>query len=126
MISREEIEKKRSPRGLRLFVRRVIEKVRLITDERHKAMRRVGLYKVFTDEIIPLSLFALRVYPTTYSVQPVIGNQGYDALVKNKRGRIVDHLEITWPQYGKRKSDDALMIVRRGYGDIDVYSPVKI
>ena len=62
MISREEIEKKRSPRGLRLFVRRVIEKVRLITDERHKAMRRVGLYKVFTDEIREVSLILILLH----------------------------------------------------------------
>jgi hypothetical protein len=123
MITREEIEKTRSPRGLRQFVRRRFEKVRKARNERHKAIQRHGLYKVFTDEIIPLSLAALKLYPNTYTVTPVIGNQGYDAIVQDNRGRIVDHVEITWPQDGKRKSDDALKIVTRGYGSTDVYSP---
>lgn len=123
MITKEEIEKTRSPRGLRQFVRRRIETVLKIKNERHKALRRHGLYKVFTDEIIPLSLTALKLYPNTYTVTPVIGNQGYDAIIKDNRGCIVDYVEITCPQDGKRKSDDALKIVTRGYGNIDVYSP---
>ena len=123
MINREEIEKTRSPRGLRQFVRYRIDKVRKVTYERHKAIRRQGIYKIFTDEIIPMSLISLKLYPNTYSVTPIIGNQGYDAIVKDDCGRIMDHLEITWPQDGKRKSEDARKIVTRGYGNTDVYSP---
>ncbi len=73
-----------------------IENVRQATDERHDVMRRLGLYKVFTDEIIPLSLVALKIYPNTYSVKPVIGNQGYDAIVKDELCSIVDYIESVY------------------------------
>ncbi len=33
------------------------------------------------------------------------------------------YIEITWPQDGKRKSNDAQKIVARGYSNIDIYSP---
>jgi hypothetical protein len=123
MITSEEIEKTRSPRGLRLFVRRRIKQVNDIENTRHDAIQRRGIYKTFTDEIIPLSIVALKIYPNTYRVKPVLGSQGYDAVVKNEQGHIVDHVEITWPQNGQRKSDDARKIVTRGYGNTDVYSP---
>ncbi len=123
MITKEEIEKARSPLGLRQFVCRRIKRIRSVTSERHKAIQRCGLYKIFNDEIIPLSLVALKLYPNTYTITPIIGNQGYDAIIRDEQGNIIDRIEITWPQDGKLKADDAQKIVTRGYGNIDVYSP---
>jgi hypothetical protein len=123
MITKKDIEKPRSPRGLSQFVRYRIARVRQITNQRHAALRKRGIYKVFSDEIIPLSVFALRIYPNTYRVNPVLGNQGHDAIITDEQGRIVDFVELTWPQNGQRKADDANKTVSRGYGNIDVYSP---
>jgi hypothetical protein len=123
MLTKEEIEKERSPRGLRQFVRKRIKKIRNTTSERHAALQKRGLYKVFSDEIIPLSIFAIKTYPNACRVKPVLGNQGHDAIVKNDQGRILDFVELTWPQDGHQKADDAHKTVFRGFGNVDVYSP---
>jgi hypothetical protein len=119
------LKKTRSPLGLHQFVRRRFNKIRKDRGERHKAMQRRGIYKVFTDEIIPLSIFVLKVYPNTYRVKPVLGNQGYDAIIMDEKEQIVDFVEITCPQDGQRKADDANKTVSRGYGNIHVYSPCE-
>ncbi|HBR16494.1 MAG TPA: hypothetical protein DD725_02630 [Deltaproteobacteria bacterium] len=83
MITKEDIEKPRTPRGLRQFVCYRKEKVRALTAARHTAIQRKGIYNIFIKEIVPLSIFALKAYPNTYSVQPILGNQGYDAIVRD-------------------------------------------
>lgn len=123
MVTKKDIEKPRSPRGLRQFVRYRIERVRQVTNERHAAMRRRGIYKVFSDEIIPLSIFALKIYPNTYRVKPVLGNQGYDAIIMSAPDRIADYVELTWPQNGKWKAKDAELTILRGCGNVDMYLP---
>jgi len=123
MISKQEIEKARSPRGLRQFVVRRVNKIRGIKNQRHKAMLKKGLYKIFSDEIVPLSIFCLKNYPNTYVVQPVIGNQGYDAVVRDDKDKIVEYVELTLPHDGSTAAKDARLVVSRGYGKIDVYEP---
>jgi len=66
MITKEEIEKTRSPQGLHQFVRRRFNKIRKDRGERHKATQRQGLYKVFTDEIIPLSLATTKLFHLSF------------------------------------------------------------
>jgi hypothetical protein len=83
MITRKDIEKPRTPRGLRQFVCYRKEKVRAMTSERHAAIQRKGIYNVFIKEIIPLSIFALKAYSNTHRVEPILGNQGYDAIVRD-------------------------------------------
>lgn len=61
MITKSDIEKPRSPRGLRKFVCCCREKAKAVTSERHAAMQKKGIYKEFFDELIPLSIFALKV-----------------------------------------------------------------
>jgi hypothetical protein len=123
LISKDVIEKARSPRGLRQLVTRRITKVCGFANERHEALRKKGIYKVFSDEIIPLSLFCLKTYPNTYTVQPVIGNQGYDAIVRDEKNNIFDHIELTLPHDGYSAANNARLVVERGHSEIDVYSP---
>ena len=123
MISKEEIEKARSPRGLRQFVTRRVDKIRGVKKQRHMAVLKKGLYKVFSDEIIPLSIFCLKIYPNTYFVQPVIGNQGYDAIVRDDKDKIFDHIELTLPHDGSSAARSARLVVERGYGEINIYKP---
>lgn len=118
MITKEDIETERSPRGLRQFVTRRKSKINNCKQERHKGMLKKGIYKVFVDEIIPLSLFCLKKYPNSYRILPKLGNQGYDAIVKDDRGGIYEYLELTTPHDGIRTASDAKLTVSRGYGNI--------
>lgn len=118
MITKEDIETERSPRGLRQFVTRRRSKIKNCKQERHKGLLKKGIYKVFVDEIIPLSLFCLKNYPNSYKILPKLGNQGFDAIVKDERGKIYEHLELTKPHDGKRTAIDAMLTVSRGYSNI--------
>lgn len=120
MITKDDIQRPRSPRGLRQFVTYRKNKIQSIKTERHNAIRRKGLYNVFIKEIVPLSVFALKAYQNSYSVQPVLGNQGYDAIVKDNKGNIIDFVELTFPDDWKSKAKDAELIIDRGYGKTKV------
>ena len=123
MITENDIQRPRSPRGLRQFVTSRKEKIKAIKTERHNAIRRRGLYNVFIKEIVPLSVFALKAYENSCSVQPILGNQGYDAIVKDNEGNIIDFVELTFPDDWKSEAKDADLIVSRGYGTTDVFKP---
>ncbi len=123
MITEDDIQKPRSPRGLRQFVTWRKKKIKSIESERHKAIQRRGLYNVFIKEIVPLSVFALKKYENSCTVEPVLGNQGYDAIVKDDRGNIIDFVELTFPDDWKSEAEDAKLIVTRGHGKTDVFSP---
>lgn len=120
MITMEDIETERSPRGLRQFVTRRRSKIKNCKQERHRALLGKGLYNIFVNEIIPLSLFCLKKYPNSYRISPKLGNQGFDAIVKDERGKIYERLELTKPHDGKRAKSDAILTVSRGYGNAQI------
>ena len=117
MITKEDIETERTPKELRQFVTTKKFKVNKCIKERHRGMLKKGLYKVFVDEIIPLSLFCLKIYQNNYKILPKLVNQGYDAIVKDENGKIFEHLEITTPHDGFKAANDAKLTVERGYGN---------
>ncbi len=123
MVTAEDIEQRRSPRALRDFVVELKRVVRANEHERHRGIQKAGLYKEFLDEIVPLSLFALHMYPESYEIQPVLGSQGYDALVFDESGKEVDRIEMTVPHDGAATAKDARLIVGRGYGRTQVGTP---
>ncbi len=123
MITKMDIEKLRSPRGLRQFVCCRRRKIEADTTERHKAMRRKGLYNDFFKEIVPLSVFALKAYPNSCRIQPLIGNQRYDAIVRDMKGNIIDLVELTFPDDWEAEAKDTNLIVSRGYGKFNVFEP---
>jgi hypothetical protein len=53
----------------------------------------------------------------------VLGNQGYDAVVKDSLGREVDRIEITVPHDGAATATDAKLLVTRGFGRAMVGKP---
>lgn len=120
MITKEDIETERTPNELRQFVTTLKFKINNCEQERHKGMLKEGIYKVFVDEIIPLSLFCLKVYPDNYKILPKLGNQGYDAIVKDENGEIFEYVEITGPHDGFKAANDAKLTVERGYGDTSI------
>lgn len=117
MITKEVIETERTPSELRQFVITVKSKINNCEQERHRGMLKEGIYKVFLNEIIPLSLFCMKIYPDNYKIFPKLGNQGYDAIVKDENGKIFECLEITTPHDGFKAANDAKLTVERGYGN---------
>jgi hypothetical protein len=118
MITKEDIEIGRTPKELRQFVTTIKSKINNCKQERHRAMRKKGIYKVFVEEIIPLSLFCMKIYPDNYKIFPKLGNQGYDAIVKDENGKIFEYVEITGPYDGRKAANDVKLTIERGYGDI--------
>ena len=114
MITKEDIEIERTPSELRQFVTTIKSKINNCEQERHRGMLKEGIYKVFIDEIIPLSLVCMKIYPDNYKILPKLGNQGYDAIVKDENGKIFEHLEITTPHDGFKAASDAKLTVERG------------
>jgi hypothetical protein len=123
LISEVEVQKRRSPRELREFAESVRVAVCADTSEFELGMTKKGLYKEFLDEVLPLSYFAELHYPETYTVQPVLGNQGYDAIVYDDTGVEYDRVEMTKPHDGKYASEDAKLVVKRHFGRMKVGDP---
>ncbi len=121
MIKKEDIETERSISEFRNFVITLKSKVSNCKEEKHKGILKQGFYKEFLDEIIPLSLFCIKHYPDNYRITPIIGNQGYDAIVKDVYGNIVDYLEITSPCDGFKEAKNSKLVVERGIGEIEIY-----
>ncbi|MBU4349765.1 hypothetical protein KJ830_03455 [bacterium] len=57
-------------------------------------------------------------FPNNYKILPKLGNQGYDAIVKDENGKIFEHLELTAPHDGLKAANDAKLTVERGYGEL--------
>ena len=114
MITKENIEIERTPNELRQFVTTIKSKIDNCKKERHRGMLKKGIYKVFVDEIIPLSLFCIKIYPDNYKISPKLGNQGYDAIVKDENGKIFEYVEITAPHDGRKVADVAKLAVKNG------------
>lgn len=86
-------------------------------------MLKRGLYKEFLDEIEPLSQFAVLEYPDTYRLQPVLGNQGYDAVVFGANGQVVDRIEMAKPYDGATTAAVAREVVKNGWGGFRLHEP---
>jgi hypothetical protein len=123
MITSSEMQQRRSPSALRDFVIGLKDSVRANEAERDRGILKKGLYKELLDEIVPLSLFALKVYPKDYQIEPVLGNQGYDALVFDDRGTEVDRIEMTTPHDGMAAAEDARQVINQGYGQVEIGIP---
>lgn len=123
MITSQKIQMRRSPRELRRFAEDVREAVKKDRAEFELGMQKCGLYKEFLDEIEPLSYFAILQYPNTHSVEPVLGNQGYDAVIYDADGQIVDRVELTKPYDGATAATDAREVIKHGFGGIRVHDP---
>ncbi|MDD2353643.1 MAG: hypothetical protein PHX56_08860 [Atribacterota bacterium] len=119
MINKKDIETERTIVEFRNYVTIVKSIVNDCKEERHKGIVKKGIYKVFVDEIIPLSLFCIKNYPENYRVLPKLGDQGYDAIIKDEDGNHVEYLEITSPHDGLKEANDAKLVVGRGYGETE-------
>lgn len=116
MLTSKELQQSRSPSELRKFVEDIFTSVPNDRAEWELGVQKKGRYKQFLDEIVPLSRFAEKMYPETYRIKPVLGNQGHDALVFDEKNTEVDKIEIAMPQEGAEQAVDARHLIDRGYG----------
>lgn len=105
---------------MRAFVKEVRERVELDPEELRRAQNGEGLYRVFVNEVWPLSQFAHLIYPPETLFLPVLGNQGFDVDVFDKEGNPVDRIEIAKPHDGQLKANDNRLLNERGFGHIRV------
>jgi hypothetical protein len=116
LISESDLQEPCSPQALRAYVLELKERVRRNPQQFERALLKLGLYKEFLDELVPLSCFAILAYPNDHSLRLVLGNQPYDAVVCDALGREVDRVELTVPQNGRAEAEDRALVVDRGFG----------
>ena len=87
-------------------------------------MLKKGLYKEFLYEIVPLSCFAVLEYQESCQILPVLGNQGFDAVVLDESGREIDRIEMTCPGDGAENAKDARLVVDRGQRGLFEWAPL--
>jgi len=104
-IGLEELTKKRTPSELLSWAKWKMEQIGS-TDEGEKALRlREGLAKPLMEEVYPLAIFGWRKFGNTDQIlmQPIIGNQSYDAIVTDLRSKPASesYIEITQSHEGE-------------------------
>jgi hypothetical protein len=123
-LTKELIEKKRSPRELRSFVRSYKSEAEKIKEERHKAFKKKGLYKEFIDELTPLSIFCELYYKeNNVNINLKLGNQTFDAEVTDEKGNLIEKIEITTPHNGKKSAKEYRQVIDKGFSDCTIYTP---
>jgi uncharacterized protein YutD len=123
MISKHLLQQQRTVRNLTAFVPRVIKQVSSKDSERHKAHRKTGLYKEFTDELVPLSQFCSYRYPKSYMVGYSCDNRPFDASIHTSNGQFVENIEIAFPQNGHVQAKVNKKVVDAGWASGDWVSP---
>jgi len=117
-ISIEELTKKRTPSELLSWVKRKMDQIES-TDEGERALRlREGLAKQLMEEVYPLAIFGWRKFGNTDQIlmQPIIGNQSYDAVVTDLRSKPTSqsYVEITQSHEGENDYLRRLVLQQRG------------
>ena len=122
-LSAEEIQLPRTPNELFAFVESVRERAKTDGVLRTAGHLRSGYLKEFFDEIVPLSVFAVATYPDDYTVRPVLGNQGYDAEIRDAQGQLIERVEIANPVDGRSIAATGRELAANGIGGLRVGDP---
>ena len=126
MLNEKEITKDRTPTELWKWL---IQKVNQIcsTEEGKRNLRlQKGFAKQLMEEVAPLALFGKHKFGDTDQVllQPIIGNQPYDAVITylNTNPASKNYIEITQAHEGKNDYWRRCELLRKGY--VFSYAPV--
>ncbi|ANQ84339.1 hypothetical protein dqs_1285 [Azoarcus olearius] len=122
-LSIQEIQVPRTPTELLAFVESVRERAKTDAELRRAGHLRTGHLKEFFDEVVPLSKFAVAVYPCDYKVCPILGNQGYDAEIHDERGHIFERVEIANPVDGRAIAETGRELAKHCIGGLRVGDP---
>lgn len=119
-LSKEDVEKERTPFELARFVRDVIESVNGDDELRKFALLKKGYYKEFLEEVVPLSIYCGWKFPSNdVKCKNILGNQPYDAVVLSAGSDILEYVEITVPIDGKKDRRESEQRIEKGRTDIE-------
>jgi len=121
----EDLGRRRTPAQLREFVESIRARVRSNLVELKKGICKTGIYKEFLDEVLPLSYFAEVEYPSNFTIQPIMGNQGFDAVVYNEAGVLHERLELSVPHDGASAAASARARAEVGHGIAFIGEPCE-
>lgn len=121
----EDLGKRRTAAQLREFVEGIRTTVRGNLVEFKNGICKTCVYKEFLDEVMPLSYFVEIEYPSNFTVQPIMGNQGFDAVVYNEAGDLHERLELTVPHDGASAALTARARAEVGHGILLVGEPCE-
>ena len=122
MISVDDLQVKRSPEELDEFVQSTFGAIRADKDIRKTARLRKPPFKELIEEIYPLSIFCnVKYKENAVNCCPVIGNQGFDARIETREGKLVEIVEITWPIDGQSMHTQVLQLNEKCYTDAEVW-----
>ncbi len=105
---------KRTPTELEKFVDSYRDTVSK-TDLANGLLRSTDDYKFFIDELLPLSRLCSSIFDDSFEIEPIRGNQGYDASVY-RNGIFQFNIEIAKPHDGASRAKDARDTIRYGVG----------
>jgi len=125
-IGIEELTKKRTPSELLSWVKWKMEQIGS-TDEGERALRlREGLAKQLVEEVYPLAIFGWRKFGNTDQIlmQPIIGNQSYDAVVTDLKSKPASESYVEITQSHEGENDYLRRLVLQWQGFTFGHSPV--
>jgi len=122
MITKEDLQIKRTPEDLYNFIKDTLGKIRLNKEVKRIARLRRSPYKELIEEVYPLSVFCkLKYKDSSVFCQPIIGNQGYDAIVESDDGELIEIVEISWPIDGQKAHYQAVQLNEKGYTKLEIW-----
>lgn len=117
-LNRKDITTPRTPIELAHFIEKTHELVMSDDETRHRARLKEGLYKEFLEELKLLSIYSNWKFPgNNVLCQPVIGNQGYDAVITNlptDSHEYQEYVEITSPIDGQKENEISKQVNEKG------------
>lgn len=121
MISKEDLQKPRTPSELKQYREQIFAMIRQDKEIIKAARLRQGLYKNLIEEFYPFSMYCDHKYRgADVSCEIVIGKQGYDGIIKDRSGGEIEYVEITWPIDGHKEKAAMRLLNDRGYTNIEV------
>jgi hypothetical protein len=126
-VTKEELEMPRSAAQLLAWAEEKISSIGT-TDSGKKAIRfRKGLCKTLVEEALPLGIFCAHYFKASrcVTINHIVGNQNYDAIVTDKRLRKspITYLEVTQAHEGQNEHLRMIKLERKG--SVNVLGRVK-
>jgi hypothetical protein len=119
VIEIEELTKKRTPLELLNWVNWKRDQIASTEDGERTLILHQGLVKQFAEEVYPLALFGQRKYGDTDGIlmQPVMGSQGYDAVITDLRTKPAteSYVEITQAHEGENEYLFRVVLSQQGF-----------
>jgi hypothetical protein len=126
VISKNELTENRTPSELWNWLIAKVNQISSTKDGMRNLRLQRGLVKQLMEEVAPLALFGKRKFGDTAQilVQPVIGNQNYDAVLTDLRTTPAskNYIEITQAHEGENDYWRRCELLKKGY--VFSYAPV--